>query len=114
MERSLILQCRVEGGCVVLEASGEFTCHHRGRFVNTIRREMQPGVRKVVVDVGGLERMTASALAELAEIHCMLAEAGCQLVMVNLTAQVRKLLLLSFLDKVIATASSVEEALASG
>lgn len=112
MNDLLTLESRVENGCVILEANGEFTNYQRGRFVSAVRNAVTPGIRKVIVDANGLIHMSASALAELAEIHCLLAEDGCQLVLVSLTSQVRKMLILSFLDKVIATAPTVEAALA--
>jgi anti-anti-sigma factor len=112
MNGLLTLASRMENGCVILEANGEFTRHQRGRFVGAIKHAIGPGVQKVIVEASGLTQISPSALAELAEVHCMLADGGCRLVLVNLAAQVRKMLVLSFLDKVIATAPTVEAALA--
>ena len=108
----LTLESRVDGDCAILEASGEFTSHQCGRFLNMVRQEVRPGIRKVIVDASRLEHMTASALAELAEIHCILAESGCRLILVGLTSQVHKMLFISSLDKIIATVPTVKDALA--
>jgi anti-anti-sigma factor len=107
------LESRVEGGCLILKASGEFTHQQCGRFYNKVRHEVVPGIRKVIVDAAGLTHMTASALGELAQIHCLLDETGCPLVLAGPSAQVRRMLLLAFLDKVIPIALTVEEALAA-
>lgn len=52
-------------------------------------------------------------LKSRAEDGCAILEVGCQLVLTNLPAQVRRMLILSCLDMVIATALSVEVAMAT-
>lgn len=54
--------------------------------------------------------MSTSSLAELAETHQILADAGCQLVLACPNAQVRKFLVLSFLDKLLKTTGTIEKA----
>jgi len=110
----LTLDSRVERGCLILAVSGELVRYRCGRLINGIRENLNPGVQKVIIDARGLTHMTASALAELVEIHMLLAESGRQLVLAAPSAQVRRLLVLGFLDKLILTVPAVEDALGPG
>ena len=114
MGDALILDSRVERGCLILAVSGELVRYRCGRLINSIRERLNPGVQKVVIDVSRLTHMTASALAELVEIHMLLAEGGHQLILAAPSAQVRRLLVLAFLDKVIPTVPVLEDALGPG
>jgi len=105
-----MLKNRLQAGCLVIEAAGEFTKPQCARFLNTVRRGIKPGISKVIIDLARLDHMSASSLAELAETYQILADAGCQMVLASPSAQVRKLLALSFLDKLIGTADSIEAA----
>ncbi len=110
MPKELEIGERVQAGCLVIEATGEFTRFQYTRFINAVRRGIKPGISRVIIDLGRLDHMSASSLAELAETYQILADAGCQLVLACPGPQVRKLLVLSFLDKLIGTADSVEAA----
>lgn len=108
----LLLESRMQGGCLVLAVHGELTQRQCARFLNKVRHEVSPGVRRVIIDAAGLTFLTASALGELAQLYLLLTDSGASLVLAGPSAQIRRMLLLSFLDKVIPVALSVEEALA--
>jgi anti-anti-sigma factor len=112
MPDRLKLAERIQAGCLIVEVIGEFTGTQCARIINTVRHGVGPGISRAVLDLRRLEHMSASSLAELAETHRILADAGCRLVLACPNTQVRKLLILSFLDKLIETADSVEKAIA--
>jgi len=107
----LTVGVRVERGVPVLKVDGELALSGSVRILNAIRRHLGPGVKTVILDMSDVERISASALGALSEINHSLTESGCRLVLAGPGMQVRKMLVLSFLDKVIGTAGSVEEAL---
>lgn len=106
------LESRVESGCLIIEICGEFRRFRCGEFMNRIRHELSSSITRVILDVRGLTFMTASALAELVELHQLLAEHGCRLIVAGPTLQMRKMLIMSFLDKIIVTAPTMEDAVA--
>jgi anti-sigma B factor antagonist len=107
----LIFEKRVEGGCLILKAAGDFAEHDCGTFISTVRRGILPGVTRVILDMDGVGRISSAALTELAAERHRLADAGCQLVLACANDKVRKLLSLSLLDKAVTTVDSVEKAL---
>lgn len=111
MSDVLMVSARLERSCVILDVSGEFTRYQFGRFIGRVRQEVRPGIRKVIVDAGGLTHMSPSALGEVAETCRVLNDGGCQLVMVGLAPRIRRMLAVSALDKLIPVALTVEDAL---
>ncbi|GEM_PF-1406281 len=99
---------------LILEACGEFANGHRGQFVNMIRQNVPTDVRKVVVDASGLAKISAAAVAELAEVQRVLADSGCRLILVNPTGEVSRMLAASPLNKAISVAPTLEDALRNG
>jgi anti-anti-sigma factor len=110
MTQLLTVEGRVERGVPVLRVGGELERCGSARVLSAIRLHHRPGAGKLILDMSDVERISASALAVLSEIHHSLALAGCQLILACAGMQVKKMLVLSFLDKVIRVAGSIEEA----
>ena len=111
MGKGLRLEKRIEGGCLVFKAAGEFTELDCGTLVSATRQGLAPGVRRVILDVSGITFMSSAVLGELAAERHRLAGSGCELALVCGDSRVRSLLALSGLDKVVPPLESVAEAL---
>lgn len=110
----LRLSAHQEGDSRVLAAAGQLTEKECAELLDALGRELGMPARRLVLDLGGLMYMSSAGLGTLVAAHKRFADAGRSLVLAAANSRVRKLLALTSLDRVIASAGSVEEALKLG
>jgi anti-sigma B factor antagonist len=81
-------------------------------FQDDVRQKVGSGVKRIVVDLAGVDRIDSSGIGILVATMWSASQAGARLVLASLSARVEKVLSIAMLLDHIGNAESVEEALA--
>jgi anti-sigma B factor antagonist len=87
------LQFAIEqaGGIATVKCRGRMVAGSTGEFKDQVRA-LFPATRRVVIDLSDLTYLDSVGIGGLVALYVSSKSAGCQLELVNLTQQVRKLL----------------------
>jgi anti-sigma B factor antagonist len=99
-------------GCAVVAPSGESDVHTVGFVREVLASQAEVGVRRVVVDLSGLEFMDCAGMRELLQAHRMLLERGGSMALACPGRVVARVLQLTGVDQRIPVYSSVHDAAA--
>ena len=99
-------------GCVLVAVDGELDLSTADQLQDTLGAAMAEGSGPIVLDLGALRFCDSAGLAVMVKTHNLLAAEGRRLVIASPSAAVARVLELSGLDQVIATATTSEDACA--
>lgn len=98
-------------GILVISLTGRISHASAGLFRRTLDEAIQRGAAHLVIDLGGVDYLSSSALPILQDVHTRLAAIGGALVLCGLTETVRIVLDLSGLLPQLAVEPSVDVAI---
>jgi anti-anti-sigma factor len=107
--KTLRLEARSEGKHRVIRLGGQLTEVECAEFVEAMGRELAAGASRVILDLDSLAYISSAALVS---VHPGFLGSGIRLILAGTNPKVRKLLILTSLDKLIQSTDSVGEALA--
>lgn len=99
-------------GCVLVTVDGELDLSTADQLQETLIRAVADGVGPLVLDLAALRFCDSAGLAVLVKIHNLLADEGGRLVLAGPSVAVSRVLELSGLDQIIATAANPDDACA--
>lgn len=102
-----------EDGVVVLALSGELVVTNRESLRELAEAQLEGGVRKLVIAIGGLSHIDTSGLALLVQLATRFAERAGRLVVAGRVSGAEEMRQSLFLDEAIEFADGVEDAVAA-
>jgi len=99
-------------GCVFVTVDGELDLGTADQLHETLRSAIADGTGPIVLDLEALQFCDSAGLAVLVKTHNLLAGEGRRLVIASPSTAVSRVLELSGLDQVIATATTSDDACA--
>lgn len=102
----------VENGVLVFELSGYLKGRPEGyEFLEMLRGKIAGGTDKIVIDLGGLDRMDSSGIGVIASIITSAESGGCSLCFCNVEGRIRELLQMVGVTQVIECGDCRDEAI---
>ena len=102
-----------EDGVVVLALSGELVVTNRESLRELAEAQLEGGVRKLVIAIGGLSHVDTSGLALLVQLATRCAERGGRLIVAGRVPGAEEMRQSLFLDEAVEFADGVEDAVAT-
>jgi anti-anti-sigma factor len=104
------IESRREGGVTVIACEGRITL---GLASNTLRKALEGGAKKVVVDFSGATQLDSTGIGELVGALSLANERGAALRLAAMPPKIRELLRVTRLDTVFDVRENLQEALKS-
>ncbi len=102
----------IENGVLVFELSGFLKGRPEGyELLETIRGKIADGTDKMVIDLGGIDRMDSSGIGVIASIITSAESGGCSLCFCNVEGRIHELLEMVGITKVIECGQCRDEAI---
>jgi anti-sigma B factor antagonist len=109
----LELETRAIDEVTVLYCKGRFTYRDEAKAFSEKIADLLPGVRQIVVDLGGLEIIDSAGLGELVVVHMWIRASGCSLKLAGANARIRQLFELTNLLSVFDVHPTLDDAVLS-
>ncbi len=109
----LSLEAGHPGSAVVLHCQGRILFHSEARALSTTVADVLPSVRRMVVDLAGIDSVDSGGLGELVLTHMWAEAAGYTLKFASPKKSVRRLFEITNLVSVLDVYASVPEAMAA-
>jgi len=109
----LEMETRATGEATILYCRGRFTYREEATAFSEKIAELLPSVRRIVVDLSGLEAIDSAGLGELVVVHMWIKASGCALKLAGANARVRQLFELTNLLSVFDIYPTLDDALIS-
>ena len=108
----LSLEVRENQSGTVVCCRGRIVCREEAALSERVS-ELRPHLRRLVLDLGGVEAIDSAGLGELVLLHMWAHAAGCEVKLAGASADIRQLLELTNLASVFEIYASAEQALGS-